>query len=62
MMLLILVKKVYNIFELKSEIEEFLNNPKYIDNYLKNIQEIRKKTFDTDISCMQIVEFLEKIY
>jgi len=55
-------KKVYNIFELKSEIEEFLNNPKYIDNYLKNIQEIRKETFDTDISCMQIVEFLEKIY
>ena len=53
--------KVYNMFELKSEIDEFLNNPQYIDKHLENIRTIRKETFETEISCRRIIEFLEKI-
>ncbi|HHX37115.1 MAG TPA: hypothetical protein GX717_03950 [Clostridiaceae bacterium] len=54
-------KKVYNLWELKSEIEIFLRGPDYIGKYLPEIRSIRDETFETDVSCQRIIDYLEKI-
>lgn len=54
-------KKVYNINELQSEIDNYINNRNYIDPYIDNIKSIRSKVFETDVACKRIIDFLEKI-
>jgi len=54
-------KKVYNICELKSEIDQFLGDPDYIEKYLPEIRSIRSEIFETEVSCKRIINFLENI-
>jgi len=54
-------KKVYNICELKSEIDQFLEDPDYIKKYLPEIRSVRGEIFETEVSCKRIIDFLENV-